>query len=147
MSTIGNNFSRKASHLRDSFFGTEFETVYDLDFSKDKNIGNGEVEYLIEILKNDPQARKLFKYFRSKDSEFLYNEAKERIAMIEYGEVKPDQLEDVEAEIVLLLAAIEDAQLTKERELTKDKKPSKQLKPLYNVIIDQRAKQNGEMER
>lgn len=116
MSSQGNNLSGDAAYLRDTFFGVNNFDIENID----KEQGNGEVDYLRKLLSKSDIARKLFKKFRSMPASYLYSKASKLIDSIENGEVKEEDLEYVEAQIALLLGAIEDLQMVKELELTPD---------------------------
>ena len=112
MATIGNNTSGKIQRTRDAFFSTETEDVL---ISEN---GGGELDYLKELLKKSEVARRCYRKFKEMDAEKLYKEAVKRINSIEQGQVKEKDLEKVEAEICLLLGAIEDLHKEKVLELS-----------------------------
>ena len=116
MGSVGNNISGEYAHLRDSFFG--IDSHYGCADLKAK--GNGEIDYLKEILDKSPNARKLHQKFLKMDPRILYEKAMELITLVDMGQVKNEDLEMVEAQIALLLAGIEDLHLVKTLELTPD---------------------------
>ena len=116
MSSVGNNISGEYAHLRDSFFG--IESHYGCADTRAK--GNGEIDYLKQILENSPKARKLHQKFLKMDPKVLYDKAMELITLVDMGQVKNEDLEMVEAQIALLLAGIEDLHLVKILEKTLD---------------------------
>ena len=84
----GNNISGKFAFFRDTFL-------------------NAEKDYLKE-LKKDPRNIKLIEKLNRLDPKTLCTQALKRIEDIETGKIKEEDLEKVEAEITLILAAIED---------------------------------------
>ena len=114
MGSIGNNISGEYAHTRDSFFG--IDSHYGCADLRAK--GNGEIDYLKEILTSSPKARKLHQKFLKMDPRVLYDKAMELITLVDMGQVKNEDLEEVEAQIALLLAGIEDLHLVKLLELT-----------------------------
>ena len=115
MSSIGNNTSGEYAHLRDSFFG--IDSHYGCADLRAK--GNGEIDYLKQILESSPRARMLHDKFLKMNPKLLYDRAMELITLVDMGQVKNEDLEYVEAEIALLLAGIEDLHLVKVLELTR----------------------------
>ena len=96
-----NNINGNIAFLRDTFL-------------------NAEKEYLKELMKDEKYktfVKKLNKY-RAKE---LSLEAIKRISDIETGKVKDEDLERVETEITLLLAAIQDCVREKVKERVKEK--------------------------
>ena len=96
-----NNINGNIAFLRDTFL-------------------NAEKEYLKELMKDEKYktfVKKLNKY-RAKE---LSLEAIKRISDIETGKVKDENLERVETEITLLLAAIQDCVREKVKERVKEK--------------------------
>lgn len=114
MSSIGNNINGEFSHLRDTFFGSSGFTV------SSNMKGNGEVDYLKELLTKSATARSLYHKFRKIPPRILYEQALQRIELIDNGQVKNEDLPVVEAEIALRLAAIEDLEHILELELLPD---------------------------
>ena len=111
---VSNNINGEYAHLRDSFFG--IESHYGSADLRAK--GNGEIDYLKQILENSPRARELHQRFLKMNPKLLYDKAMELITLVDMGQVKNEELEMVEAQIALLLAGIEDLHLVKTLELT-----------------------------
>ena len=114
MGSVGNNISGEYAHTRDCFFG--IDSSYGCADTRAK--GNGEIDYLKQILNNSPKARKLHQKFLKMDPKVLYDEAMKLMTLIDMGQVKNEDLEEVEAKIALLLAGIEDLHLVKILEKT-----------------------------
>lgn len=96
-------------------------------YLEDNNVNSGvaekreiflqaEKEYLEELMKN-PNNREFIKSLNQYSALNLSKEADRRICKIENGEVKPENLERVEAEIALIYAAIQDKIKKLEKEL------------------------------
>lgn len=116
MGSQGNNTSAEYAHLRDTFFGIDSHHGHANLNAK----GNGELDYLRELLEKYPKARKLHDKFLKMDPRVLYEEAMKLITLIESGQVPAEELETVEAQIALLLAGLEDLHLVKVLEKTLD---------------------------
>ena len=86
----------------------------DIAFFRDTFL-TAEKEYL-EELKKQPECKKFIKDMNRYDSKKLSLEAVRRVSDIETGRVKEEDLESVEAEITLLLAAIQDCVREKVKE-------------------------------
>ena len=114
MGSIGNNINSEYANLRDSFFG--IDSHYGCADTKAK--GNGEIDYLKQLLDTSPRARNLHQKFLNMNPKVLYDKAMELITLVDMGQVKNEDLEMVEAQIALLLAGIEDLHLVKILELT-----------------------------
>ena len=101
MSSIGNNMSRKAAELRDTFFAS-----YD--------------EQTRAELLSQPIDRDFAKHLENSRGEDLCKEAEEFMANVELGKYSEDEMYQIEVLIAHLLAAIIDIQRTKEMEKTPD---------------------------
>lgn len=84
-----NNISGRAAHLRDTFLGCE-------------------EEYLKSLKKNPRFYRTVQQLNRQYTSEKLYEMAVQAMARIEFGKVKPENLETEEFMILTALSAIVD---------------------------------------
>lgn len=101
MSSIGNNMSRKAEELRETFFASYDE------------------ETRIELL-SQPIDNALAKHLETAKASDLYYEAKTLINEVEKGKFNDEEMENVEIIIAHLLAAIVDVQRALIREKTPD---------------------------
>ena len=99
MATIGNNFSKKREHVRESFFDSD------------------EKEFAEELLK-DPKEKNLHNKLLQEDVEKLYKKACDLISRVERGEIPESKIEEIEKTIVHCLMAIEDIERVLELELT-----------------------------
>lgn len=141
MGTEGNNMRGDYAHLRDTFFGAKNFSI------SNRNIeGTGEAEYLREILSSSPRARQMLRELINAPADALYKAAQERIDMIENLQVKPEDLEQVEAEIALLLAAIDDMHLVKTLELTPDYETEKERNEAYMKAERERNEKRRKLE-
>ena len=82
------NIDANISHFRDTFLRAEIEYFKAL-MVKEKN-------------------REVFTKLLDYPPEMLFKEAMNKIKLVEYGMVKEEELEDTEAEITFMLAAIQD---------------------------------------
>lgn len=102
MSSTGNNTSGKIAHVRDSYFDS------------------GELDYLVELLK-DPKEMAIHSKLLHYKVEILYKKAKELMTKVELGEFNEEQMAKAEYQITHLLGAIEDLEKTLELELINTK--------------------------
>lgn len=98
----GNNMSGNIAHLRDTFL-------------------DAEKEYL-DKLKQNPEIREMIKQLNKRGGTQLARMAVQRIDSIENGLVEPQNLDEVESEIAIILAAIEDIQRERVLEKTTHRK-------------------------
>ena len=99
------NISGEIAHLRDTFLSAEYDYL----------------KALIQI----PEFKEFVVTALDYPPEELFKEATKRIDRIENGEVKESDLEQVEAEITILLASIQDEVLLKELILSLDNNESR----------------------
>lgn len=78
-----------------------------------------ERELFLELM-SKPKYRWMVTELGNQNAQFLANEAVKRIQRIESGEVKEEDLDKVEMEITLLLAALQEQARIKEREREKN---------------------------
>ena len=89
----GNNMSAEASHLRDTFL-------------------NAEREYVLFLLK-DKQVKKLINELNLYDGKKLFRTAQKLVNDVEMGLIPEEEMELVEKQLIVLLAAIKDITLRK----------------------------------
>lgn len=99
------NFNGDISHLRDTFL-------------------DAEREYVFELLKNE-DLKDAITFINSKDSYVLFEVAQELVDKVEMGLVPENEMEKVERELVVILAAIQDRVLSKNLVLTPTRGQSK----------------------
>ena len=94
------NISGNVSHLRDVYLGAEKDYV--------------------QVLLQNEDIRKLIYEMNGSDSDLLFEVAEKLVNAVENGEIPEDRMERVEQELIVLLAAIQDKVLLKERVLSID---------------------------
>lgn len=98
-----NNLSRDASHLRDTFI-------------------NAEREYVLELLKNDKIRESIIDLncTFNMDAKPLFDAAQKLVNDVDNGLVKDEDMERIEQQLIIILAAIQDKTLRRELILTMD---------------------------